>query len=344
MAGMPYGMPAGTIGPRSMDLTPYLQSWQLRQRGQEAEAQRAQQDAQFAREMEFRQTAQDTSNKLSELQLKRQQGLDEYGKQQDAQDAMRYDQARQDKLNEIKLREEKYNTARSDRDRMQLKSESNLEYAVTARADMEKFAGENAGLSPEEIHSRAVQNVATLPLTPEQKATALQAADDWYKRQAPIAAKKKADEGQKAITSAELETRSELDRIASRDFPNGATSQEDINTVVRFARTQAQDKYKDSPERLKAAMNAIDSWEAGQYARGDIKAKREQDAAKVASLDRSRIMADYSRIQDDLINIEEAIDATFDEAVKKRLEAQRDALEAKLSDLDAQMGYSAPQS
>ena len=349
MAGSPYGAPAGTIGPRGMDLSPYFQSWQLRQQQQQEEARRAQQSDQFSREMALSETAQKQSAKLSDIQLKRQADNDAYGKVQDLEAKQRYDQQRQDKLNEIQLREDKYKAAKGESAQIEAERKANLGYTSEARADIESFAAQykasNPNATAEDIHSQMLQNISVLDRTPEQKAIAQQAADMWYKEQGPLQAKAEkaaAEEKEKAIVAADVEMTSQLSKLESnvKAYNKGAPlTQENIDQIVQGANELARQRYGDDPAKLKAAQDAILKWESGQYAREDIRARRDETVAKREATAKSKLVMDYSRIQNDLIEIEKALDIAGDPDVRARLETQRENLEKHLDELDKQMGF-----
>lgn len=304
MAGSPYGVPAGTIGPRSMDLSPYFNQWQMRQQaGLEAER-RAQQQQQFAREMEFRNTAQQTGQKLSELQMK--QGDREL--------------ASREKLSLENIRQRELDRAASEQARLQ---------GIELRKQESQQAMD---MQKSEVDARNADRAAR-----DAKAAEAQAKID--------AEKKQAEERKQREVAVEVETRSFVDNIAAKEAAasSGVLTAESMASIISYARKEAQAKYGSDPDLLAKALDAIDRWEAGQYARSDIRAKQEDRAAQTEARAMSNKRMVYNSILDSLIKIEEQLseaEAYGDEAAIQRLTAMRDTFEGKLAKLEPELGLS----
>lgn len=103
MAGAPYGVPAGTIGGKGMDLSPWLAMQQMQMQARQQEAARQMQAYQFQQQQDSERQQQDFNNRITEFRLK--SGLE--------QDKL----AREDRLSEIGLRKQESEAGRALQER-----------------------------------------------------------------------------------------------------------------------------------------------------------------------------------------------------------------------------------
>lgn len=203
MAGAPWG-PAGTIGPRSMDLSPWMNQLQMQQQAAIEQRRRQQDDEQFTRELEFKNTARKTAERMEGLALKRQETesernarlagmeLELRAKDQEARSEVEKGNL---KAREKEIEQREKDTTASNERRLKLEAKQSedeqqskdlVDFAARFRA---MIPPANSDLvvdprlrsrSPEDIRDHFLQLIATEPFTAEQRMVAQREVDAWY--------------------------------------------------------------------------------------------------------------------------------------------------------------------
>lgn len=340
MAGVPWGAPAGSIGPRGMDLSPYFQSWQLRQQAQrDWQDQLAQQQAQqrFQQQFGMQQAAQDFNQKMAELELKA--GLEG--------DAFNKDQ----RVQELELR--KQEAARSAE---ASKAQIDLQTAASGRAQ-EGLDIEKANIEYQKTRDQ---------LADTERADAKSEKD---RLTAEAQAREKAVKD--AVVTVETVTLPELTQIVAKRGLRGDAAREE---VLRIAKLEAAHRFGNDPDALMAALDRVNAWEDEQFDRAakerkatleETEMENQQLAKKLTLEDReqarrdkmtsdaeertrkreetdARILAKaYESSMDRVMELEkQAMDAETlgDTATAEKLRAQADQIAAKADAMGQKLG------
>lgn len=200
MAGAPWQIPAGTIGPRGMDLSPWMQMAQMRQQAAQEYQRKQQADQQFASELAFRDATERTRSKLDELRVKVGAESDrERTELSKLELAQRGEQAKEGAALEregLSLKAKQLES--EDKDRVQrtqrvaeletkekekeAKSTALIDFETAFRGDLESSANEmkRMGGDPDTIYEKLMAATARMDVPPEQRAIAQALVREWY--------------------------------------------------------------------------------------------------------------------------------------------------------------------
>lgn len=261
MAGLPWGIPAGTIGGKGMDLSPWLAYSQMQQQAQAQAQARQMQQAQFQQQMQQENDQRAFNNQLTEFRLKT--GLE--------QDKL----AREDRLTEIGLRKQESEADRALRERglgLQERElglrESELGFRTgrEARAEKERGELELKGQARQkafgEARARVAQTASALAQGPGATQTMPETIRDYMlqKMQMDPAIQDKEAEAaaiQEWYESA-VQTKERLDRETLRqedlEFKRKREERlaEDDRLTLEFKRDQLADAQEQKKQQKKA--------------------------------------------------------------------------------------------
>lgn len=302
----PYGVPAGTVGARGVDLGPYFQNWQMRNQAQQWWHGQQQQQQQFAREMAFRETAQRAGQALAELEL---------------------NEKKADRMQTAGLAQQSLGQKRRELEAAERRDRAELSLAGQAQADRRAEA-EKDRTERETVRARQeeIRQAEELKQTEELKRKDAERAQAEAEKERIKAVKLK-------VADFEANTINNWRQILRQQ---GWTGSDLVDKTVETVKSKAALIFENDPDGLMAALDAVDRWQAEQQKAQDRemaladkqrKAAREDEAWEMAKEDRERERADKLQEQNKRV-LSRAMEKGWEVAIQ--LNTQADELEAAL--------------